>query len=121
MKIRTYKYIADQKYFVEIRTEDFSDGDLKLMQKFGEPEVNVGGLYGVDPGPTSTWIAPDRYLKVRQGFQPFSAFFDSRNYGNEADDRANALISTVTSRIQSAIITLRTLEDGFSSEVITNV
>lgn len=121
MKIRTYKYISDQKYFVEIRTEDFSDGDLTLMQKFGEPEVNVGGLYGSETGPTSTWIAPDRYVRVRQGFQPFSAFFDGRNYGSESDDRANALLSTITTRIQAAMTTLRALQDSYSSETITNV
>lgn len=121
MKIRTFKYISDQKYFVEIRTEDFSEGDLVLMQKFGEPEINVGGLYGAEDGPTSTWIAPDRYVRVRQGFQPFSAFFDQRNYGTEADDRANALLSTITTRITDAMTVLRAMADEFSSETITNV
>jgi hypothetical protein len=121
VKIRTYKYIADQKFFVEIRTEEFSQSDLDLMQQFGEPEINVGGLYGDTVGPTSTWIAPDKFLRVKQGFQPFKAFFDSRTFGNDADDRANALISKIIQRLQSAMTTLRAKQDTFTSESVTNV
>lgn len=121
MKIRTYKYIADQKFFVEIKTEEFSENDLQLMQQFGEPEVNVGGLYGDTVGPTSTWTAPNRFLRVRSGFQPYKAFFDSRTYGNQADDRANALISKIIERIQTAMTDLRAQQDSFTSETVTNV
>lgn len=121
MKIRTYKYIADKKFFVEIRTEDFSENDLQLMEQFGEPEINVGGLYGDSVGPTSTWIAPDRLLRVKQGFQPFKAFFDSRTFGNDADDRANALMAKIVQRIQTAMSTLRAMQDTFTSEAVTNV
>jgi hypothetical protein len=121
VKIRTYKYIADKKFFIEIKTEEFSQNDLDLMQQFGEPEVNVGGLYGESEGPTSTWTAPSRFLRVKQGFQPFKAFFDSRNFGEEADDRANALIAKIIERIQAAMTVLRARQDTFTSEVVTNV
>ena len=98
MKIRTYKYIADEKYFVNIRNEDFSENDLQL-----------------------TWALPDKYAKIKQGFQPFVTFFDARTFGQETDDRAMAYIATITTRIEETILALRELEDNYTSETITNV
>jgi hypothetical protein len=120
MKIRTQKYISDKKYFVEIRNEDFSEEDNKLIQKFGEPEINVGGLYGATTGPTSTWIAPDKFVKIKKGFQPYIAYFDSRSFA-DASDRANSLIATLIDRIQEAVAALRAQQDSYTSETVTNV
>jgi hypothetical protein len=120
MKIRTQKYITDKKYFVEIRNEDFSEEDNKLIQKFGEPEVNVGGLYGETTGPTSTWVAPDKYVKVKKGFQPYIAFFDSRTF-DDASERANALIEKLIEKIEDAMVSLRGQQDSFTSETVTNI
>lgn len=119
MKIRTYKYISDEKYFVNIRNEDFSENDLQLMQKFGEPELNVGGIYGGVAQPT--WALPDKYTKIKQGFQPFVIFFDARTFGEEADNRAIAYLTAITTRIGATILALRQLQDNYTSEIITNV
>lgn len=120
MKIRTQKYISDQRYFIEIRNEDFSEEDNKLMQKFGEPEINVGGLYGEADGTTSGWVLPDKFLRLKKGFQPYVIFFDKRSY-IDAAERASYWVETVTSRIQSAVVSLRSQQDSFTSESITNV
>ncbi len=45
MKIRTFKEMADNRYVVDIETEDWSEGDKELMNDFGEPEINIGGTY----------------------------------------------------------------------------
>lgn len=119
MKIRIQKYIADDKFFIEVTTEDFSQDDLNLMQKFGEPQIDVGGLYGVVDTDTSTWILADRYISLRQDFQPFIFFFDGRSY-DDAAARATAIAAMVTTNIQTALTTLRALPDSYSGESVTN-
>lgn len=126
MKTRTLKYISDQKYFIEIRNEDFSEEDNKLIQKFGEPEINVGGLYGEEtvpgeaPSPTADWTLPNKFIKVKRGFQPFVCFFDKRSF-TDAQTRANYLAETIVTRIQSAMSVLRSQQDSYTSESITNI
>ena len=120
MKIRVLKHIADDKFLLDITTEDFSQGDLNLIQKFGEPQVNVGGLYGNPDDATRTWIVPDSLLNVRQDFQPFRASFDQRTY-SDAAARASALAAVIVTRIEDAMTTLRSLTDTFTGESVTNV
>jgi hypothetical protein len=126
MKTRTLKYISDQKYFIEVKNEDFSEEDNKLIQKFGEPEVNVGGLYGEESvegepaSPTADWILPNKYVKIKKGFQPFISFFDKRSFA-DAQTRANYLAETIITRIQSAMSGLRSQQDSYTSESITNI
>jgi hypothetical protein len=126
MKTRILKYISDQKFFIEIRNEDFSEEDNKLIQKFGEPEINVGGLYGEEtvqgqpPSPTADWILPNRFVKVKRGFLPFVCFFDKRSF-SDAQTRANYLAETITTRIQNAMSVLRSQQDSYTSESITNI
>jgi hypothetical protein len=121
MKIRVIKYVADDKFFVDIKNEEFSQDDLAAMQKFGEPQVDVGGFYGnVDDDTTSTWTLPDRYVYIRKGFQPFTFSFDGGTYSNAAA-RSSALAAILVTRITTALTTLRALSDTFSGEAVTNV
>jgi len=45
MKVRTFKDVDDNKYVVDINTEDWSEADKESMSDFGEPEIDLGGTY----------------------------------------------------------------------------
>jgi len=49
MKIRTFYEVINGKYYATLHTEDWSEQDQNLIDKFGEPEINVGGTYTVLP------------------------------------------------------------------------
>jgi len=49
MKIKTYKDLEDGVYKVKIHATDYSELDRELMANYGEPEINIGGLYEAEP------------------------------------------------------------------------
>lgn len=116
MKIRSDKSIRQNVYLVEVKTEAFSETDLQLMQKFGEPEVNVGGTI---PMGQSNFSLPAKNLRVRSDF-PYTARFDGDAL-EDAAARANAWRTEMESRIQTAITALRANSDTFTAESVTNV
>lgn len=117
MKFRTFRNVANNRYYVDITTEDFSENDRKAMLNFGEPEVNVGGLYGETSGATSGWILPDDFKRINSDFKPLRGIFDGRDYG-DADDRASAWNDKVIARVKTALTTLRAQHDAFTTEEV---
>ena len=104
-------------YRVVVSTEDWSEGDLKLMYQFGEPEVNVGGdVYypakwyddGGSGGGEPKKTFGDEFVRVLHGF-PYARGFDSRDYGSvkEAVAVGKAWKDMVLARIDDAVIALR--------------
>jgi hypothetical protein len=122
MKVRTFKAIENNKFSVSISAEDFSQDEEQKMNKFGEPEVNVGGLYGNENDHTSGFILPDNYEKLKAAFVSpgFKIAFDSRDY-EDAEKRADSWSSKVKDRIQEAIEALRQKDDTFTEEVVHNI
>ena len=112
MKIRAFTSIVDGKYSVAVYTEDFSEGDKQLMIKFGEPSVDVGGTF-------TGFILPNQLRSLASGF-PYTKFFDSRDNVSAATHAATFL-STIKTRISSALSALRANTDTFTSEDVTTV
>lgn len=121
MKVRTFKNPANNRYYVDIHTEDFSENDRKKMDMFGEPEVNVGGTYG-DPESTSTsgWVLPDNFKRINSDFKPLRGIFDARDY-DDAEERADEWADVVKERVEEAVTTLRAQQDTFTEESVDNI
>ena len=84
MKKRVFSTMDNAVYRIVVDTEDWSQGDIELMDQFGEPEVDVGGSvdYMFD-GEVRTKEFGHEYIRILHGF-PYSRGFDSRDYGTDA-------------------------------------
>jgi hypothetical protein len=118
MKIRTFKKLDNDVYRVSIYTEDWSEGDTLLMQKFGEPEIDLGGDFGGSP----VLFTLDNDLKRIKTDSPFAAAFDARDYGaTDAKAFANVWALELSDRIAAAVATLRMAVDGFTTEQVEEI
>lgn len=123
MKIRSYTKIINGRFTLEVYTEDFSQGDEDLMAKFGEPEVNVGGDFTELVG-GEEFSLPASYRKIRSDFKPWRFAVDeddSSSGAGEAEDRVKTVRAAIEARIAAAVEALRSREDTFTAENITNV
>jgi len=115
MKIRVYNTLENDVYKPVIYTEDWSEGDLKLMKLFGEPEIELGGIFTGPP----LFTMPTEYVKIATE-SPFSQAFDARDHA-DADDRADIWKLEIKTRIIDAVTDLRLLSDTFTGEEVFNV
>ena len=120
MKIRTFKNLANRKFYVDIFTEDYSEAEKKAMDFFGEPEVNAGGLYGELNSATSGWILVDSYRRINSEFKPLRGVFDGRDY-DDAEDRADTWAEKIKTRVQAAVAELRAQQDTFTEESVEQI
>ncbi len=107
---RTFKTLQNNKFMVEIRTEEFSELDTNLMLNFGEPEINAGGSF---TGPPAYSLSDD-LEKIKSG-SPFKQSFDSADFG-DAEARADVWADEIIVRLKAELDTLRALADGFTGE-----
>lgn len=123
MKKRVFRDMDNAVYRIIINTEDWSQGDLELMARFGEPEVDVGGeiryLYN-DEQKTKT--LGSQLVRVLHGF-PFTMGFDSRDYESteEAVAVGVAWKEKVLERIDSVIVNLRAMSAPLPTEEVSEL
>lgn len=86
MKKRVLLDMSNAVYRVVVGLEDWSQGDLELMARFGEPEVCVGGevkyLFGDE---TRSKVFGCDMVRLLHGF-PYMRGFDSRDYDGGAEE-----------------------------------
>lgn len=122
MKIREFRVLEDNVYRVSLQTEDWSERDTRLMEKYGEPEIDIGGTFpddGSGSGSGVTFTLDSKLYGVKTG-SPFTYGFDARDY-DDAEARALLWATTIISRITDAMTTLRANDDGFMGEEVVNV
>lgn len=110
MKIRIFRDMDNAVYRILVATEDWSQGDIGLMKRFGEPEVDVGGeIQYVHESETKSKTFGSEFIRVLHGF-PYSRGFDSRDYGSyeEAVAVGIAWKEKVIQRLQTVVTELRT-------------
>lgn len=120
-KLRVFKTIENDVYIMRFENDPvaLSQQDKMLMQRFGEPTINVGGTFGTTP---NDFTFPDEYVRIRSDF-PYTRTFDSK--GTPFD--TNILVKTasyetaITTAFTDAFTTLRANNDAYTGEVITNV
>lgn len=119
MKIRTFYMLVNDVYSISVYTEDWSEGDRKLMEKFGEPQIDLGGSFG--SGPTA-YTLPNRLASILSN-SPFTQSFDARDYLTTptAEERADIWATEIATRLTSAVTTLRANDDDYSRETVETV
>ena len=123
MKMRIFSQLEAGIYRIVIHTEDWSQRDIQLMEKYGEPEIDVGGIidgeHGSGSGDVSSFTLDSKLYGIKTG-SPFSADFDSRDY---ADAGARALLwrDEIQRRITEAVLELREQDDDFTDERVVSV
>lgn len=123
MKKRVFLDMDNSVFRVVIETDDWSEGDLKLMDQYGEPEVNVGGeVQYMFEDETKTKTFGDEYVRVLDGF-PFMRGFDSRDYESTGEARAIGVAwkELVLGRIDSAVMALRENVAQLPTEEISEI
>ena len=139
MKTRVFMEMDDAVYRIVIDTEDWSQGDIELMDQFGEPEINVGGSvdYMLDEEMKVKEFG-DEFIRVLHGF-PYSRGFDSRDYGElgpgtssdpstpfedrvaEAVAVGNAWKDQVLRRLNNAVRDLRSNRTPLPTEEVSEI
>lgn len=123
MKKRVFLEMDNAVYRVAILTEDWSEGDLSLMDQYGEPEVNVGGEFEyLFEGETKVKTLGDDFVRVLHGF-PLSRGFDSRDYSSSAEAIAvgNAWKDMVLRRLDATVHALRENVSPLPTEEVTEI
>lgn len=90
MKKRVFSEMDNMVYRVVVDTEDWSQGDIELMDQFGEPEVNVGGsVKYMFRGEQREMDIGDQYVRLLHGF-PYARGFDARDYIGPVDESSSS-------------------------------
>ena len=109
MKIRIFRDMDNAVYRILVSTEDWSQGDIELMERFGEPEVDVGGeIQYVHESETKSKTFGSEFIRVLHGF-PYCRGFDSRDYGSYEESVAVGIAwkEKVIQRLQTVVTELR--------------
>ncbi len=114
MKLTKISSVVDSVFTVALVTADWSEADKQLMQRFGEPIINVGGAFSGGTSPTVEFTLPDSSRRIMTE-SPFTARFDSRDDA-AAETMATIWRDEVRDRIVDAVTTLRAAEDTFTGE-----
>ena len=133
MKIRSLMNMDCGVYRIVLNTCDWSQGDIDLMEQFGEPEVDLGGEICYIPAdgddessggsdPVNTKVFGKEYVRVLHGF-PYSRGFDSRDYGSVASavSAGNAWKDSVCGKIRAAVVELRSNAVPLPTEEISEM
>ena len=116
MKLRQFTALNNDVFTVTLITEDWSQNDVQLMEKFGEPQIDLGGTFTGTP----SYTLPTN-LKNIMTESPFVQGFDYRDFTTTTQARAALWATTMTTRIQAAVSTLRGNTDTFTGESVTTV
>ena len=121
-KLRIFKSIENGIYVLRFENDPsaLSNSDKELMQKFGEPEINLGGVFLGGTG--NEFTLPDVYVKIRNDF-PVRQEFDSRStpFNTNTVVKVTAYKDEIVSRFDGAMTDLRASTDTFTGENIENV
>lgn len=123
MKIRVFSNMDNGVYRVVIGAEDWSEGDVLLMEQFGEPEVDVGGTVSYEfNGETRSKELGSELVRVLHGF-PYARGFDSRDYESveEAVAAGKAWKETVVKSITDVVTKLRANAHSLPTEEVTEI
>ena len=126
MKKRIFSEMDNGVYRVVITTEDWSEGDLELMEQFGEPEIDVGGEIGYEfeDKPVSRAFGSE-YVRLVHGF-PYARGFDSRDYSSVSEaivvgNKWKDSVAGLDGRIDKAVKELRSKSVVIPTEEISEI
>lgn len=100
--------------------EELSENDRQLMLKFGEPLINVGGVFLSDT--SDQFSFPNEYIKLRKDF-PYKRNFDSRDapFDTNLLTKVEAYREAILARVVTGIAQLRLNNDTFTGERVISI
>lgn len=120
--IRVFQAIDNDVWKVTFHNDptELSEDDKKRMRKFGEPEIDLGGVF-LD-GEEDEFTLPSKKAKIRSDF-PYTAEFDSRDspFDENTSTKVVAYRTEIINRITSALEDLRDQADTFTGELTYNL
>jgi heptaprenylglyceryl phosphate synthase len=110
-------YIWKIQFSLDLPT--LPERDKELMRKFGEPQINVGGSFGIAP---NTYTLPVKWIKVRTDL-PYIQEFDSKSptFETNTQIKAQAFQAAFVAAYDVAFVALRANADTFTGEEIHNI
>ena len=123
MKKRVLRDMDNAVYRIVISTEDWSQGDMELMARFGEPEIDVGGeIQYLFREEAKTKTFGNEFIRLMHGF-PYSRGFDSRDYVScdEAVAVGVAWKEKILDRIDAAVLNLRSKQAPLPTEEVSEI
>lgn len=123
MKIRVFSNMDNGVYRVVIGAEDWSEGDVLLMEQFGEPELDVGGTVSYEfNGETRSKDLGSELVRVLHGL-PYARGFDSRDYESvgEAVSAGRAWKEAVVKSVTDVVTKLRANEHSLPTEEVKEI
>lgn len=97
-----------------------SEADKKAMRKFGEPEINIGGVF-LD-GTEDEYELPSKYIKIKSDL-PYTEEFDSKAepFDEGTQTKVVAFQTDTITKFEDAFETLRAQADTFTGEYTFNI
>jgi hypothetical protein len=121
-RLRIFKSIDNHLYTINFVNDAqfLSSEDKNAMQKFGEPEINLGGTFLVNT--VNQFSLVDYFVRVRSDF-PQKVTFDDRDssFSTNIEDKVNGYIDEIVDRFQAAFADLRSKSDGFTGEQVEEI
>jgi hypothetical protein len=104
----------------ELDVLSLPENDKDLIRKFGEPQINIGGVFLAST--PDEYTLPDKYIRVRSDL-PFTQEFDSKSPDFSSNTQAKALAfqDNFTSLYEASFNTLRDMVDTFTGEYLINI
>lgn len=106
------KYPKNRVFYVKITT-DLNETEDKLVCKYGDPEVQVGGTF---TDGSFTFTLPEDIKKLKAGFKCFKQGFDGRELGVvEAKNRGTLYETVMKERLNQTLLNLKAIGDDYTS------
>lgn len=119
--IRVYQQIENDVWLVRFVNDPdkLSEDDKRRMRKYGEPEIDLGGVFMEDT--PNEFTLPSKKAKIRSDF-PYTQEFDSLTapFDENTQTKVEAFRDEILSRIEDALDDLRSQTDTFSGELTYN-
>lgn len=99
---------------------ELSDTDKKKMRQFGEPTIELGGVYLEET--ENEFTLPTKKGRIRSDF-PFTQEFDSLStpFDTNTQTKVEAYRDEIVDRFTTALTTVRAIADTFTGERTYNI
>lgn len=120
MKLRIFKEIEKDNWKVTFKTEEFTSDEVNQIAKFGEPEINIGGIFL--EGTANEYTLNDEYVKIRSDF-PYTKSFDSNSsdFTTNISVKVTAFKDDTVTKLDNAIAALLAETETFTGEEVVTL
>ena len=120
--LRIYKSIENEVYQVQFVQDKpaLSEADKALIEKFGEPTINIGGTFLAST--ENAYTLPDTYIRIVSDL-PYMQELDSKAapFNTATLTKVNQFVTDSITKFTDAFTTLRANSDTWSGEQLNTI